>query len=361
MLFDLTDRRSIDDDERDAAASLVLITTSRRHGHDAVACSAPTAQYAMQCVNPCELVPVVTNNTMEYHKFLEIISLAPELLSGADDGPFRVAHLCEAPGSFIDALVDRVSFVDWHAISLKRAGSIQFYSRHIAASRVNGRQRVHGGGDDTGDLLRPTNCDRFCRDVGLASISLVTADGDGHELGLGSEQNEVVHVRLAAAETGVALQLLADRGSFVLRLFDTVHPDTVSLVASLCTLFRRVIVTQPRASPTGSAERYLLCLHVKRDHPMYASVTHQMHAYAFDGESMPNVVVPAYVYHNLNLSVIAINEAIEARILKAKTLAVFLDAVGLRTPEAIAIHRAEQLKQSPAKLRDAHEFVASVS
>jgi len=91
-------------------------------------------------------------------------------------------------------------------------------------------------------------------DVGL---QLVVADG-GFDSARNADNQELACARVAFAQASVALRLLRDDGTLVLKLFGSTEPQTLRLVAAVRACFSELCVTKPVTSRPASSERYLV-------------------------------------------------------------------------------------------------------
>lgn len=307
-------------------------------------------RYAQSCLNPCELVPIVSpGHTIQFYKMMELIGMFQLRTAVSNDencaNSVHTAHLCEAPGSFVHAVCrvwpDRA---DWRAMSIKTMGAIDFFPDLVGESRRNGRMRVSFGDDETGDITVLANAQRFARDTGYAAIDLVTADGQ-------CSQSTFV-----ACEIYTALLILRAGGCLILRVDDTIDPNIIKL---LCLIFNNCAIARPVAVQIGSMERYVLCRSLCRDTPQFASAVRCFESHGFLAEPLADVDVPAHVSHNICKSSREIFEMVAWERRRILNMTAYLTAMGITTPEAIGLH-ATNILSSRWKLDQANTFIQTV-
>ena len=178
-----------------------------------------------------------------YHKLREI------LFSCAIPAPHRSAHLCEAPGGFVQATAEAVrengagpSDWSWVAVSLPESST--------APSMATALLPMGSGTCIKADMLAdglPETLD--------ASFDLVTADGAGP---MDHDDLEREHLPLLRSQTKNALRLLMPGGTLVIKFFEGSLPETRVWMAGVTLHFRRVSEMKPTRSRPTNSERYLV-------------------------------------------------------------------------------------------------------
>lgn len=176
-----------------------------------------------------------------YHKFMEIATTC--VLEPAVES----VHLCEAPGGFVQATGELAApRWRWRAISLNN-------ERRLAPRYdVLPMDRGEFLSGDVRDVVH-------CRDVLPARrADLVTADG-AHDVD--HTALERTHHPLLVAQARVAMHVLAEGGTLVLKFFEGAHLETLNLIAFLSQNFRHTSLIKPTSSTATNSERYLLGRH----------------------------------------------------------------------------------------------------
>lgn len=176
-----------------------------------------------------------------FHKLHEIV------LSCALPPPARSAHLCEAPGGFVQCVAELVGrHADgwrWTAFSLPDGPAFQ-----------NALLPVDRGVAHAADVRDADACVALAPDM-EGACDLVTADG---AVAMDHGDLEAEHAPLLEAEARLALRFLAPGGTFVCKAFECLTPRTLRIVAVLTTVFDRASVIKPTTSRATNSERYLV-------------------------------------------------------------------------------------------------------
>ncbi|VDD86138.1 unnamed protein product [Enterobius vermicularis] len=184
-------------------------------------------------------------------------------LSSLIAGHNRSLHLCEAPGAFISAInvytflyreVLRKSWV-WYANSLN-----PHYEWNEPCSLFLDDELITAtydhwifGPDNSGDIL---NWDeKYVNSMKLSTggFDFITADGSLYCQDDPLEQ-ESLTLPLIRAEVEIALRLLLEEGSFVVKMYAITKDETVRILLNLVDLFRDVHVFKPSCSKPGNSE-----------------------------------------------------------------------------------------------------------
>lgn len=357
-------------------AQAALRQAHRRAEDVAQQTTASARAYARQLVHPMELVvtadtrtPSTINRTRGLYVAMELLARVPDLLEtmraanrttrryDVADAPLATLHLCEAPGSFIDALKLHLgAALDWHATSLRVARSPLFMSHLLNDIQSNGHSRVSFGQDFQGDLLREGNAAHTVREVGRCRVVLVTADGgEPSDEPLASERR---HLPLLCAEVGVALRTLADGGCLLLRVFDLFQTDTHVLLAMLARFFATVELVCPETVPAITPIRYVLAHGFCPDQPGLADALERLHACAFGGPgrlAWPDTWAWPAQDWGARISALAaqLSRRQAAVMTSANDLAMYVQHCGLCTPSAVAEHRQREYDCNPHVLEPA--------
>ncbi|XP_050524415.1 cap-specific mRNA (nucleoside-2'-O-)-methyltransferase 2-like [Daktulosphaira vitifoliae] len=208
--------------------------------------------------------------TQAWCKFYEILGnsslLTQERTSKAN---FNSVHLCEAPGAFISALNHYISLnhrnlnFDWLAMTLNPYHESNGQPDIITDDRLilNTLDKWEFGPDYTGDIFQPKYHEHLLETVSkrfVDGVSLVTADGSIDCQNDPGEQ-ECTVMRLHNYEVMVGLNILKDRGSFVLKTFTIFECNTICRIYLLCCLFESIEIQKPATSKSGNSEIYIIC------------------------------------------------------------------------------------------------------
>jgi 23S rRNA U2552 (ribose-2'-O)-methylase RlmE/FtsJ len=188
----------------------------------------------------------------ERHPCTKAFYKLEEMLIHFDIEPFTTSlHLCEAPGSFIQASEDyllkkgRLKGWNWVATSLKN--SIPFSS----TLPKNGSFLYY-------DIMDSEESDRALEDQRITSLfEFVTADGASD---MDHSSLEISHIPLLLSQTNTALSYLKEGGTLIIKWFEGRESTTKKWMLSMTLLFENVFVCKPKSSKLTNSERYLVCL-----------------------------------------------------------------------------------------------------
>lgn len=180
-------------------------------------------------------------------------------------------HFCEAPGGFVQCMLDLYPNVEWYAQSLYVDG-LEVYKN------LDGPKWIRDG-DGTGSLYNIENINalekRFCKNSAESAESaeslnhqnkkidgyfdFITADG-GFDISVDPNNKEQYHLRLITCEIIGAIKLQKKGGSFVCKIFDSVTKPTCQLIVLLKMFYKKVFIYKPRTSRFQNSEKYIVCL-----------------------------------------------------------------------------------------------------
>lgn len=208
--------------------------------------------------------------TQAWCKFYEIAyssNLIPHNV--VDRNTVSTVHLCEAPGAFVSSLNHYMAInherlrLEWLAMTLNPYHESNGHPDIVSDDRLilNTLDNWEFGPDYTGDIFQSGYSEHlFCMVLKKfnRNACLVTADGSIDCSDDPGEQENVV-MRLHNYETMVALNVLQDGGSLVLKMFTVFECNTICRMYLLCCLFKSVVVKKPMTSKPGNSEVYVVC------------------------------------------------------------------------------------------------------
>lgn len=321
-------------------------------------CSEACFDYARKCVNPYELLQHVDvrktrNKNRAFYKLLEVAKLFPDVFPIL---AMKTIHLCEAPGSFIDATEYLCNGLNnWHASSLCQKNSIQFYPYHLAAKKPNGHSRVVFGDDGTGNILLIANSWCIIHESGIGKANLVTGDG-GIELGdMDKNDQELLSLPLICAQTYTAFRSLGTDGSFVLKLFDCFHLQTHQLIHMCYRVFADVHIVKLRTSRISNSERYLVCTNYKGAAPQ--DIMDHLEAVAFRNElTFRDYESVANIEESISESIWSIASQQIRALGDCLALTTYFQSLGIVTQQDTKKHYVSKLLKSQHLLDNAQQL-----
>ena len=239
-------------------------------------------------------ISVLRPLSRSYFKMIEILSVSQFFDRIPKGTPkIRTAHVCEGPGGFIEAVLDRASL---HRASVNRiyAMTLKPTNSHIPGWRraytflqKHPEIKIHYGQDGTGDLYKRENQDTFIDLMTTGKALLFTGDG-GFDFSVDYENQEKSMYTLLIASSITGLQVLSAEGTFVLKLFDIFSSATQFLLRCITFCFREWGLYKPSMSRPCNSERYLVCRGFRRLPPQLLHMLRKMEAKGAMGE-FPNV------------------------------------------------------------------------
>jgi 23S rRNA U2552 (ribose-2'-O)-methylase RlmE/FtsJ len=224
--------------------------------------------------NPYELIFTSSNHadlpqsisilkplSRSFFKFVEMFELM-NFFETCKVTKYKSLHLCEGPGGFIEAFLDRaerykklVSGV-W-AMTLKQTNhSIPGWR---AAGRLLARHpeiHIEYGPQNTGNILETDN-QEFLEKTMRKSTHLVTADG-GFDFSSDFQAQEKLIFPLLVSSSHIALSCLAPTGCFILKIFDSFSEVTQTFLCILALHFKEFTIYKPVTSRPCNSERYFI-------------------------------------------------------------------------------------------------------
>ena len=180
-------------------------------------------------------------------------------------------HLCEAPGAFVSSLnhylqsrFSNIAF-NWVGATLNPYYEGNIHGEMIVDDRfiIETLSNWNFGKDFSGNIMSSINME-FLKENIDSSIDLVTADGSIDCSDDPAEQENIV-APLLLWETVTALNILAAKGNFILKIFTIFEKFTICLLYLLSSSFENVTLSKPGPSKAGNSEVYVVCEGYKRD------------------------------------------------------------------------------------------------
>lgn len=192
-----------------------------------------------------------------FHKLKEI------LIKYEISGVCSALCLCEAPGGFLQYILDQYEGVVCRAVSI--SDSIEF-SRHIKLSPTLVYMNI----------LTQSSKMRWKR------VDLVTADG-GIDCSHDYTNQEIANTPIIIQEIEVCRHNLRIGGTFVVKIFDMYTTNTYRIIVWLTRLFGTLHICKPPTSKPSNSEKYLVCLGFNGEDVSLDEVK-------TDGKTIPNLV-----------------------------------------------------------------------
>jgi 23S rRNA U2552 (ribose-2'-O)-methylase RlmE/FtsJ len=114
------------------------------------------------------------------------------------------------------------------------------------------------GADNTGNLYNLDNTHHLEETLGANSMEIVTADG-GFDFSSDFNNQEDLSMKLIRCETYCALHMVKEGGTYILKIYDMFHHQTINLMSLLKHCFKSIHIIKPLTSRPANSEKYLMC------------------------------------------------------------------------------------------------------
>lgn len=179
--------------------------------------------------------------------------------------------ICGGPGAFSQLLLDKFSELrKGYGMTLRvpMTSSNEYWYKTL---EKHPRFSILWGADNQGDMYVPENITDALANTKDDHVSVVVSDGgfkiqkldDKHMENL----QELFSGRIILAEFCLTLSMVAERGHFVVKLFDSFSHLTVSLIYLATLVFEEVYIVKPLKSRIVNSERYLAAKRRKPESP----------------------------------------------------------------------------------------------
>lgn len=195
-----------------------------------------------------------------YFKMIEMLNHI-KFWDNLPDYPFISAHICEGPGGFIQAVVERLIQMKKqtkgiYAMTLRPTKShIPGWRRSSHFLKKYTQVQLEYGADDTGNILIPMNQEAFSKKA--TGAQLFTADG-GFDFSVNYTNQEQMAFPLLLASFTMGLKTLSPGGTMIIKMFDIYGKATQDLLLGTAIFFDRFTLYKPATSRPCNSERYFI-------------------------------------------------------------------------------------------------------
>ena len=191
------------------------------------------------------------------HDFTNDIVTQPNTEKGATTA-MKCMFLAEGPGGFLEAVMKyRNNASDqYYGVTLRPENKSipEWKLKRFDSSCIT----TLYGEDNTGDLYNLRNTHFIAKQLGEHSMDIVTADG-GFDFSSDFNNQEDLSIKLIRCETYCAFHLLKENGTYILKIYDMFHHNTLNLLAILKACFTKMYFIKPLTSRPANSEKYVLC------------------------------------------------------------------------------------------------------
>jgi 23S rRNA U2552 (ribose-2'-O)-methylase RlmE/FtsJ len=210
----------------------------------------PLRRAAAKYYHDFELVKVICKKNVvsrSYFKIYEFIYF-DEILNKKI---LNCMFLCEAPGGFIDAVLDmrRMKNLTIEYLTVSKYNQDIDYNKYINKDSIMYADITNSNVID--NIIQKT---KFKFPFGL---DLITADG-GFDVKKYNSQ-EIIIFKLLLSEIIIGLSIQKEGGVFIIKFFDMFTHNSIVLYLILCSFYKEVKISKPLTSRNSNSERYLIC------------------------------------------------------------------------------------------------------
>ena len=228
--------------------------------------------------------------------------------------------LCEAPGGFIDALLDirRKNNLTIDYLTISKNDSIIKYNKYISKESI-----IYA------DILNIKIINKIINTSKQKfpnGVDLVTGDG-GFDIKKYNSQ-ELFIFPLLLSEIIIALSIQKEGGTFIIKMFDMCTHNTIILYLILCTFYEEVKIIKPLTSRSSNSERYLVCkdfIKINEISKLFIDQLKELFTQIYISEKIYSIIFPDFnidklekiklikIINNeiINNQIIAINKSLE--------------------------------------------------
>jgi len=172
----------------------------------------------------------------------------------------KCACIAEAPGGFMQSILrfceeKEKPLTDISGITLISDNKdIPYWNPSLLNNPLI---KTCDGKDSTGDLYKLSNILEFIRFCGKSSCNLVTGDG-GFDYTKDFEQ-ELSSYKLLCSEIIICLNIQAQGGTFICKMFDLFWYSTLQILYVLYLSYESISFIKPSTSRQSNSEKYIVC------------------------------------------------------------------------------------------------------
>ena len=173
-------------------------------------------------------------------------------------------HLAEGPGGFIEALLNvrkNKNDIYYGMTLMNNNKDIPNWNKIDSLLKNNKNINLLYGPKKDGNLYFKHNLDYIKKNY-KNKIDFITGDG-GFDYSVDFNRQEQNSINLIFCEVIYALILQKEGGSFVLKVFDIFHCNTVEILYLLSYFYDKVYIYKPLTSREANSEKYIICINFR--------------------------------------------------------------------------------------------------
>ncbi len=210
-----------------------------------------------------------------YFKMWEIYNNFPIFQYFPLSTKFRLAHLAEGPGGFMEASYNYIQHLrssHYHKTQLKQMMNKDVYHgitlkpHNDYVPDWNKIKKIFGPESNIhvhyGNLYIYEDVVKYCgmfKDSDCERAHIVTADG-GFDYSSDFNGQELNSCQIIYSEMAVALNVLAKHGTFICKVFDLFSIPMMKMLEILKQNFEYLYIYKPETSRPANSEKYIVCM-----------------------------------------------------------------------------------------------------
>jgi 23S rRNA U2552 (ribose-2'-O)-methylase RlmE/FtsJ len=208
-----------------------------------------------------------------FYKLWELLMMFP--LVKDKSSSFTSIHIAEAPGSFVQAVINyRSKF-----FTKEQTKDDKYIATSIDASYEKDNYIPAFGPDlsknkqfsrwvhQNSDLTKIDVIQKFVADHKNSNADLITADG-GFNWKDENYQEQEAYI-LLLSEIYCALKVQKEGGCFVIKFFEVFTEVTIKMIEILRRFYKNVLIAKPLLSRPSNSERYIVCINYNSPNEKY--------------------------------------------------------------------------------------------
>ncbi len=251
-----------------------------------------------------------------YFKLWEILN--DNLLINKYEKKIKIANIAEAPGGFMEAIIDYFKYFDkttkpfLYGISLLNKNDRNIPNWKL---KKNCNIYVNSINDNIGDLYNYKNITKFINLVQPNSCKLITCDG-GFDINNNYENQEKLLNKLILCEIYMVINLQKNNGNAIIKCFDLFSEESMLIIYILSLFYSKIKIIKPLSSRPANSEKYLLCENFDENKIVsYKNIIESLKNYLYFDKQI-NIIIPTYLKlliteYNIYYTHLQINSIVE--------------------------------------------------
>jgi len=198
-----------------------------------------------------------------YFKMIEILNNFDFKFMKSNN--IKTFHLAEGPGGFIEAISRKRknrNDIYYGMTLMDNDIDIPKWNKITNIMKENQNIKLVFGPKNDGNLYFKHNLDFICKNY-ENTMDFITGDG-GFDYSVDFNKQEENSINLIFCEMLYAIIMQKSGGSFVLKMFDIFHRNTIEILSILCYFYEKVHIYKPLTSREANSEKYIICINFQR-------------------------------------------------------------------------------------------------